>query len=789
MAKQHKTATPKAAKKRTLPLNNAASFTLPLWAAALLFAATTLIFFGSQIMGNTYFWEDFTEYVYPAQVFAAKYLQQGEIPFWNPYTFSGTPFLADVAIGFFYPPNMLQALFVQNGKLPVWIAQMVIIAHFVLAQFSMFLFMRNLKVSDAGALISAVSYGFTSYAVCHVFHPMMIAHCAWFPLAWMYFRQALLPQEMSQESFQQRLYFSLLSGLVLGIMMLSGHPQTTLYLVLLLFFYTLWAFGVQITDKSASASNPLHYGISAALPILIGAGIFAVQLLHSQEFAAYSERTDFSIEKASVGALQLSQIFTLIVPKLFGYAAATQATETLSVPFYLANGNNFYYWETAFYVGIPALMLGLVGFLTTLRSRERENIAGLMLFASVFAVLFALGTNGFLFELMFKLPLFDRFRIPSRMLIVVVLGLTIMAGIGFDELWKRRGTAFRLKAAGIGLPILMALGLAITVPPEAGNYADAVKGFGLTALIIASLTGVLLLLLERGLVSATVAGISVMVLAFADLYIAGSSFNQNKANPAEQYERTNAAIPPSMRADTMPPDSLFRVSMRTQGAMLMPRNQGLYSPVMLFEGYMPILIGRRLPFAPTGEETFDLLNIRLAVALDSTSGSAYLRERPSAFPRARMLYDAVQSAPEQAGEIAKSGKINFATQAILEKPLAITLPKQAPEAVSHKIHCTKYRANSMQYDVETAENGILALSEIWYPAWKATIDGQETEVLRINYSLRGVAVPKGKHTIALRYDSTPFRTGAWISLATLVAACTGIVLLRRTQTANKAHNN
>lgn len=774
MAKQHKHSSSKTTRKSSV-VQETTPFSLPIWTVAVFFAATTLIFFHSQIFGNSYFWEDFTEYVYPAQAFAAKYLRMGELPFWNPYTFSGTPFLADVAIGFFYPPNMLQALFVQNGKLPVWIAQMVIIAHFMLSQFSMFLLMRSWKVSDTGALISAVSYGFTSYTVCHVFHPMMIAHCAWFPLAWMYFRQALL----SQESLQRRLRFSLLSGLVLGIMMLSGHPQTTLYLVLLLFFYTVWAFVSEWIGKSPIATKPLHYGIVAALPVLIGAGLFAVQLLHSQEFAAYSERVDFSIEKASVGALELSQIFTLVVPKLFGYAAAPQAPEALSVPFYLANGNTFYYWETAFYVGIPALMLGLIGFATTLRSRERENLAGLMLFASVFAILFALGTNGFLFELMFKLPLFDRFRIPSRMLVFVVLALTMMAGIGFDEVWKKRNTALRLKAAGIGLPILLACGLALSAPTDAGNYASTVKGFGLVALIIATVAAVLLLLLQRGILSSTVVGICLTSLAFVDLYITGSGFNQNKTHPAEQYERTEAALPPSMKADTMPPDSLYRISMRTRGAMLMPRNQGLYSPVMLFEGYMPILIGRRLPFAPTGEQTFDLLNIRLAVALDSLSGSPYLRERPTAFPRARLLYDALQSTPEKAEALAKSGTVDFASQAILEKPLPLSLPKQKPEAVSHKLHCTQYSANTMTYSVETAENGLLALSEIWYPAWKATIDGQETEILRINYSLRGVAVPKGKHTIVLRYDSSAFRTGAWISLGTLLITIVGIVLLNR----------
>ena len=776
MAKQHKSSAPKNTVKKSVSSSALSQpFILPLWAIASLFLATTLIFFRAQIFGSAYFWEDFADYVYPAQVFAAKFLRAGELPFWNPYTFSGAPFLADVAVGFFYPANMLLALFVHDGKLSAFAVEMVIIAHFALAQFSMFLLMRSFKVSDAGALLSAVSYGFSSYLVCHAFHPMMVEHCAWFPLAWMYFRRALV----SDEPFRSRLSSSLLAGVVLGVMMLSGHPQTTLYLVLLLFFYTVWTFVAKITDKTAATPSTLHYGVLAALPIIIGAGIFAVQLFHSQEFAAYSERNNFSLEKASMGAMQLQQLLTLVVPKFFGFVLAPQSPEALSVPFYLPGGG-YYYWETAFYVGIPALVLGIIGFATSLLKREHDNLGGLMLFAAIFAILFALGTNGFLFELMFKLPLFDRFRIPSRMLIYCVLGLTMMAGIGFDALCKYRTAMLRTVLFANGSVLLLALFMTAVPPSEASQDAMRhLRTFGFVAVGFALITFVALWFTMRGIFSQSSHGFALAALAFIDVFFVGSAFNQNMSNPAETFERTNAAIPQRMRADGMPPDSLYRLSIRARGAMLMSQNQGLVTPVMLFEGYMPILIERRLPFAPTGEQTLDLLNIRYAVAVDSASGEPFLRERPSTFPRARMLYDAVQTTPDKSADLAKSGTVNFVTQALVEKPLSTALPKQVPSAVQHRVHCTEYGANRMVYDVETAENGLLALSEIWYPAWKATLDGQETEVLRTNYSLRGIVVPKGKHTIALRYDSSAFRVGAWISLATVVFALVALIALNR----------
>jgi uncharacterized membrane protein YfhO len=66
------------------------------------------------------------------------------------------------------------------------------------------------------------------------------------------------------------------------------------------------------------------------------------------------------------------------------------------------------------------------------------------------------------------------------------------------------------------------------------------------------------------------------------------------------------------------------------------------------------------------------------------------------------------------------------------------------------------------------------LSEIFYPGWKACVDGVETEIYRANYNLRSLFVRAGKHTIELTFASAPFRQGMWISLATLLCCAVGI---------------
>ena len=74
---------------------------IPIYVAVGIFILTTTIFFWEVLMGNAFFWEDIVRFVYPLQNFAAKEASKGIVPFWNPFTFSGMPFLADLQVGFF----------------------------------------------------------------------------------------------------------------------------------------------------------------------------------------------------------------------------------------------------------------------------------------------------------------------------------------------------------------------------------------------------------------------------------------------------------------------------------------------------------------------------------------------------------------------------------------------------------------------------------------------------------------------------------------------------------------
>jgi hypothetical protein len=79
---------------------------------------------------------------------------------------------------------------------------------------------------------------------------------------------------------------------------------------------------------------------------------------------------------------------------------------------------------------------------------------------------------------------------------------------------------------------------------------------------------------------------------------------------------------------------------------------------------------------------------------------------------------------------------------------------------------TRYEPREIRASVESPGNSLLVMSEIYYDAgWHAWIDGQPAPIHRVDYLLRGVVVPPGKHELRMRFDPASFRVGACVSLA------------------------
>ncbi|MCX6154243.1 MAG: YfhO family protein [Candidatus Kapabacteria bacterium] len=739
-------------------------YNIPLWAIVLVFILTTLLFFKANILGNHFFWEDFVEYVYPTQNFAAAESAKGYIPFWNPYSFGGMPFLADLQSGFFYLPNRILTFFVNSeGKIPFVALELLLIFHFFISQLSMYSLMRSLEISKVGSVIGAVSYSFSLVFVCHVIHPMIVEHLAWFPLVFLFYRRAMIKLNFRD---------SALAGLIFGMSMLSGHPQITLYEAFFLGIFFIWQLISAVKAGEYKGKN-IGFGIiSGIIPIVIAVGIFCIQYLPSQELAGFSQRSEMSFEKASEGSLEFEQIFSSITPKLFG---ATEGSESFKVPFYLKSNVThsiapyFYYWETAYYIGLAALILGFIALFFLVKTR----LIGFLLTMSIIGFFFALGSNGFIYEIFHKLPLFGNFRNPARMMLYFVFGFSVLSGFGFDLIRvKTKNKTFLLILALISgiiglISILIMTGSLSSLFNTPPNFASIVKGLGSTTFLLLLFIVGILFLINLRILNSTIGGAILICIIFTDLYIAGCDFNSSKQNPKEKYTLSADEI---QKFRVNPPNDIFRVNMRMYkpNYISMARNQGLIDRIMLIEGYNPLILQRASLPVESSSISNALFNVKYELTVDSLRRQPAFRERTFTFPRAWMVHKARVVDPKSIKEFLKIGKIDFRYEVILEEQTKSYYQDSSIKYGDEKVEFQEYNSNSMKIAVESKSAGIMVVSEVYYPAWKAYIDDQPTNIFSANYSLRAIEVPQGKHIIEMKYESATFSLGAWITVITLI---------------------
>ena len=85
------------------------------------------------------------------------------------------------------------------------------------------------------------------------------------------------------------------------------------------------------------------------------------------------------------------------------------------------------------------------------------------------------------------------------------------------------------------------------------------------------------------------------------------------------------------------------------------------------------------------------------------------------------------------------------------------------------IQLTQYQPNHLKYVSNNSNEGFAVFSEMYYSkGWKATIDGQEAPIFNVNYVLRGLKIPAGKHTIEFKFEPEVVKTGSTIALISTI---------------------
>jgi hypothetical protein len=746
--------------------------------------AVTAVFYWPILVCKGFLWNDFLEQNFVYRLFAAVSLKQGMIPFWNPYVFSGMPFFADVQAAVLYPLNLVLTLFAQKEWLNPVLVEYQIVLHIAMAGAFMYLLARDFGASKSGGMLAGITFMLCGFFTTHIFHSNLIYAAAWFPLAIYLFKRTI---------DRKSLLFMALTALVLSVIFFCGYPQLMVYMYYWLAAYYLYGLVVRIREKTRPLAEVKRAALFAGL-VVLGIGMASVQMLPTQELAKNSVRPKLEFSESCEGSFRPYRFVTLFVPNYFGLP---QKNAYWGISGKDVNAGSHNYWETAMYAGTVSLVLAAIAPFFV-----RTPLTVFLSIMAVLSVLLAMGNSFFLYWLAFKfLPAFNAFRIPGRFAYMFSLSVSLLAGFGLTWLQSRslQESAKRKQILERTLIVVAGLCLVVGLATTTGifksgivdfilaagrfgsdsqgisNYVDkqiypaVLKGVWVFIALAVCAAGICVARL-RGRISARTSAASLLCLALLDFMAFGMGFAAGNIDPAVMYSKTETV----RQLQDLQTTEYFRINARssTPGTddlggqyMAFRKNQGSVHRLFLMEGYNPLRLKRQL--VNRKDRTLDILNVKFKIAVDEQRQSMSLALHPTYFPRCRMVYDyAVEQDENRILPRLYDPLFDHKKSVVIEEKPAISIDTGFADT-SWRCGITRYSLNKIDIDVSTPGNGLLVLSEIDYPSWKALIDGKPAPVLRADYALRAIPVEKGSHKVSCYFSEDVFRKGLLLSLISL----------------------
>jgi hypothetical protein len=711
--------------------------------------------------------------------------QLPKLPLWNPFILGGFPFVADAQSAVFSPFS------VPSYLLPFW-SSLALAAALKLfaAAFGTHLLGRALGMRFGGALLAGVVYAFGLFMV--VWLTTALAS-VWVLIPWLL---------VMSEHVVRRPGPLPVAGLSIAIALqfFGGHPESSFHAL----FATL-AFVVLRLVQRRRAGGVIAMPLFAwCVALLAGTALAAVMLLPFLEALSESRQTAQRLLEPESPRF----LFGLFLADYWG-----RPTQLL-----LDNPLTGFSYNHVFYAGALTLMLAPAA----LFARPQAERIAVAAFA-VFALAMVVGIEP-VFSLVSGLPVFDLAK-NGRMIVLLLLCLALLAGWALDDLsgppLSRRRTRM-IVGAGFAIFFFPFAAMLVTGRISLEHLGDAARiawlfedrqDLGLPPAQVAgpirlaallewlAVGGVALVLLV--LRSGTrLAPRAFVVLAVA--LVAADLFNVGMGqNPAIPRENATAPVTPAMR------ELLAQRLNRFAGLSLaLPSNVGMDYGLYDARGYdYPVerrvdtfwrtningLIGDLPPVFANGDarsrHALGLLSVTrilqppeedpitdARVVYDGPDARVYAND--FALPRVILVDRQRTVAGEQAALRAVSDiGFNGREVAITERAVPGVRQDDGGRAGgTGAARLVSYEPERAVAITSADRTGLLVLTDVYYPGWKASVDGRGVPLERVNYFLRGVAVPPGAHRVEMRYEPASFRAGWIISLTSALALVAAVVL-------------
>lgn len=745
--------------------------------AVLVFVALGVLFYLPVLSGIRSFPDgDFTHHFLPFSLFQQQEMLAGRLPVWNPYTYGGHPFLADVQAAVFYPiSTLLLAVTLpwRDAGARLYLLQLEAVAQVMLAGIFTFVLARRLTGSYWAGLLVGISFAFSGYLTGYPAAQLAVLRTAiWLPL--------LLWLLLGMVAEPRRWRWWMATGVTIAVAFLAGHSQTFLYVVYTAAAWAILLFALRWRSLASRERAILAGGFAASG--LLAVGLSAVQLLPSAEFAGLSVRAN--VDYAFVaGGFPLQDTWQLLLP-----AVLTQYS-----PLYIG------------VIGLGFAWLG-IWFLFSRQARATTGTAwtlspragtAFFLALAVLALLLSYGGNGLLYPVFYRLaPGWNLFRGQERAAYLVALGLSALAGYGAlaSQVMPQRNRSWWATAyATIVIGAVYLFGMLWQLP---GRTAIGQTQFLVVAALTVTLVSVYAVLLRTPGWSRR-RWLWLVGLAAASLFVVNMGTNAGDFGPARKTI-LSPEVQALQAAVAATPADANGLPGRVYNEFRSYEDYGMRAGIEDVWGSSPLRLGR---YAALFEEfpldrMWRLLGVEhvltwrkelfgpseLLGEFPQAADTTYLHRLPAPYPRAWVVTSVRHADDKEALALLADHQFNLDTTAVLDGAgSAGEVQAPAADANGARVLLQQRGPANLHVEVQGSPGGLLVVAENWMPGWRVkdvTCAGgcpDETplglrafEPQRANLTQIGIPVPAGSFTFNLVYQPDSIRWGLWISGATLL---------------------
>lgn len=466
------------------------------------------------------------------------------------------------------------------------------------------------------------------------------------------------------------------------------------------------------------------------------------------------------------------------------------------------------------YVGAFIFMLFLIGCVIV-----KGHLKWALLGVTILTVMLSWGHNMMWFTDLFidYFPLYNKFRTVSSILVVAEFTIPLLAMLALNRIFTepdvlKRNMKLIFITLGIGAAVCLVIALlpgifrvfseqeqqqyinsgvaqqvpslfaAITTVRESLISADAWRSL----LVIVAGTVVLFLFVAEKIKTAAAATMLVVVTLF-DLYTVNKRYLSS-----DSFMTDMTVDDPSFTARAVDNEILQDTTMNYR---VLDYNHFMEAMPSYFHkavgGYHAAKLTRYQDLidhqiARGNMEVLNMLNTRYFIVGDTV---AHLN--PMALGNAWFV-DTLSYVGTPREEMSFLSDFDASMEAVADAKFEPVLGKATPKAEGDTIFETTYSPKALTYHAESRNGGIAVFSEVYFPwGWKATIDGKEAEIGRVNYLLRAMRIPAGSHTIRMEFNPDSVSTTetlAYISIVLIYIALIAaiVIALKRTNNSSAA---